>query len=83
MLKSLFTIVLPILTVAAFIPQLSKAYKTKSTKDVSLGTFSIIMSSATLWTIYGLLEQDLAVIITNSLIIVIVGMIVAMKLRYG
>jgi MtN3 and saliva related transmembrane protein len=40
------------LTVIAFFPQLMKVWKTKSTKDISLGMFSLFCSGVFLWFVH-------------------------------
>lgn len=48
------------------IPQIVKVWKTKKVKDISLKTFSILTFGIAVWIIYGILKEDLAIIITNS-----------------
>jgi MtN3 and saliva related transmembrane protein len=70
------------LTVIAFFPQLLKVWKTKSTKDISLGMFSIFCSGVFLWLIYGILIQDPPVTIANLLIFIQAFMILMFKVKY-
>ncbi len=37
------------LTTAAFLPQVVKTWKTRSTKDISLGMFLVLCSGIALW----------------------------------
>lgn len=48
------------------IPQIIKVWKTKKVKDISLKTFSILTFGILVWIIYGILKEDLPIIITNS-----------------
>lgn len=48
------------------IPQIFKVWKTKKVKDISLKTFSILTFGILVWVIYGILKNDLPIIITNS-----------------
>ncbi|WDF61531.1 SemiSWEET transporter [Flavobacterium sp. KACC 22758] len=48
------------------IPQIVKVWKTKKVKDISLKTFSILTFGILVWIIYGILKEDLPIIITNS-----------------
>lgn len=48
------------------IPQIVKVWKTKKVKDISLKTFSILTFGIAVWIIYGILKEDLAIIVTNS-----------------
>jgi len=43
------------LTTVAFIPQVVKSWKTKRTKDISLGWISLVFIGVLLWLIYGIL----------------------------
>ncbi|KRD10259.1 hypothetical protein ASE21_11105 [Flavobacterium sp. Root901] len=48
------------------IPQIMKVWKTRKVKDISLKTFSILTFGIAVWVIYGILKEDLPIIITNS-----------------
>jgi MtN3 and saliva related transmembrane protein len=70
------------LTVIAFFPQLVKVWKTKSTRDISLGMFSIFCCGVLLWFVYGILVHDPPIIIANFLIVVQAFIILMFKIRY-
>ncbi|HVO37308.1 MAG TPA: SemiSWEET transporter [Candidatus Acidoferrum sp.] len=70
------------LTVAAFLPQLLKVWRTKSTRDISLGMFSVFCTATFLWIVYGVLINNVAVIVTNILVIVQALILVAFKIKY-
>jgi len=70
------------LTVIAFFPQLMKISKTRSTKDISLGMFSLFCVGVFLWFAYGLLTNDTPVTIANLLIFVQALVILVFKVRY-
>jgi MtN3 and saliva related transmembrane protein len=70
------------LTVIAFFPQLMKVWRTRSTKDISLGMFSIFCGGVFLWLVYGILTQDPPVSIANFLIFVQAFIILMFKVRY-
>lgn len=67
----------------AFLPQVLKAWRTRSTSDVSLATYGVIALGAVLWISYGILDQDMPVLITNGVILVLAVIIIGLKLRYG
>ena len=48
------------------IPQIVKVWKTKKVKQISLLTFSILTFGIAIWVVYGVLKNDLPIIITNS-----------------
>jgi MtN3 and saliva related transmembrane protein len=69
-------------TVIAFFPQLMKVWKTRSTKDISLGMFSIFCVGVFLWFAYGILTDDLPVAIANLLTFVQALIILVFKVKY-
>ena len=70
------------LTVIAFFPQLMKVWKTKSTKDISLGMFSIFCIGVFLWFVYGILMQDPPIIVANFLVFMQAFIILMFKVKY-
>lgn len=70
------------LTVIAFFPQLMKVWKTKSTKDISLGMFSIFSFAVFLWFVYGVLIDNMPIIIANFLVFVQAFAILIFKIKY-
>lgn len=81
-LISIIGLVAGAITVVSFFPQLMKAWKTKSTKDVSLGMFSMFSVAVFLWFVYGILIKDLPVTITNFLVFVQALTILMFKVKY-
>lgn len=70
------------LTTASFVPQLVKAWKTKSTTDISLAMYLIICTGIFLWLVYGILIGSLPVILANGVTLTIALLILLLKLRY-
>jgi MtN3 and saliva related transmembrane protein len=70
------------LTTAAFVPQVVRAWRTRSTNDISLPMFLILALGITLWLIYGVLIRDLPLIAANLVTLVLVLAILFLKLRY-
>ena len=54
-----------LLTSCSFIPQAYKVIKTKRTQDISLPMYSLCTIGVFVSTIYGLMINDLAVLLTN------------------
>lgn len=71
------------LTTASFVPQAARVWRTKSTKDISLTMFTMMFVGIALWFVYGLLQNDLPLIVANGVTMVLAGSIVVAKLRYG
>ncbi|MDA9496410.1 SemiSWEET transporter [Bradyrhizobium sp. CCBAU 11357] len=70
-------------TTAAYAPQVIKVWKTRSTGDISLGMFLVLMLGLALWLIYGLLSGDAPLVAANAVTMLLAGGILVMKLRYG
>ncbi|MEX0662018.1 MAG: SemiSWEET transporter [Balneolaceae bacterium] len=70
------------LTTIAFLPQVIKTWKSKTAKDLSFGTFSILSSGVFLWLVYGLLIGDLPIILANAVTLLLVGALVFFKLTF-
>jgi MtN3 and saliva related transmembrane protein len=70
-------------TTVSFLPQVLKTWRTRSTADISLGMFLVFTIGCTLWLLYGILQRDIAIILPNTLTIVLSTIILACKFRYG
>jgi MtN3 and saliva related transmembrane protein len=70
-------------TTVAFIPKVTKTWRTKSSKDISLGMIAVYLAGIALWLIYGLALGDLPIILANLATFVLAGWVLFFKLRYG
>ena len=70
------------LTTISFMPQVIKTYKSKSAKDLSLGMFSLFCVGIVLWLVYGLLNHDLPVIISNVVTLILSSTLLYFKIKY-
>lgn len=68
-------------TTASLLPQLFKAWKTKSTKDISTGMFTLFAGGVFLWFVYGVLVGDLPIILANSLAFIQAVIILSFKIN--
>jgi MtN3 and saliva related transmembrane protein len=71
------------LTTLAFVPQVIKTWRTRSTHDISLAMFAIFTAGVVAWLAYGILRNDLPVIIANAVTVVLAGTVLYVKLRSG
>ena len=69
-------------TTIALLPQLIKVWKTKSTKDISIGMFLLYCGGVLLWFVYGVFRNDLAIILANSLAFIQALIILMFKAKY-
>jgi MtN3 and saliva related transmembrane protein len=64
-------------TTAANVPQLKKAWTTGETDDLSLKTLLILASGLGLWVAYGVLQEDVVILLAN-----IISLALAVGLLY-
>ena len=72
-----------LLTVAAFLPQVVRAWRTRRTTDLSLATFALLITTGSLWMIYGVLSADWPVIAANGGMVALNVALAVAKLRFG
>lgn len=70
------------LTTVAFVPQVIRAWRSRSTRDISLPMFLVLALGIILWLIYGALLGDWPLIVANVVTLVLVLVILFFKLRY-
>lgn len=78
---SLIGYVAGILTTCAFIPQVIHTLKTKDTSSISLGMYIIFVSGVVLWLLYGILLQEMPLIIANVITLMLASAILTFKIR--
>ena len=69
-------------TTVSLLPQLIKGYKTKSTKDISTGMFTLFGVGVLLWFVYGVFVNDLPIMVANSLAFIQAAVILFFKAKY-
>lgn len=69
------------LTTIAFAPQLLRALTTKSTKDVSFMMLLCSTSGMVLWLFHGILVKDPALVVANSISVVLASSLLGLKLK--
>ena len=70
------------LTTIAYIPQVARTWRTRSTHDISLPMFLLMAAGIALWLAYGLLIRDLPLIAANLVTLILVIAVLYFKLRY-
>jgi MtN3 and saliva related transmembrane protein len=71
------------ITSVGFTPQLVKGYRTKKLDDVSYWMPIVLAIGMTLWLLYGVFRQDLAVIVANAFGITCSITLIVLKKRYA
>lgn len=69
------------LTTSAFVPQAVKTWKTRSTGDLSLGMFLLLFVGTICWFTYGLLKNDLPIILANGITLSLSFIILFFKIK--
>ena len=67
----------------SLIPQVIQAWKTKSTKDISLPWTIILLSGLILYSVYGIGIMEMPIIVTNIIEISLVILLIIAKLFYS
>jgi len=70
-------------TTVAYVPQVLRIWRTRSTEDISLGMFVVMTIGVVLWLIYGILLGSAPVIAANGVTLVLSATILVLKLRGG
>ena len=70
------------LTSITFIPQVYKAWQTRSVGDLSTWMVSIVITSAAVWLVYGVYLDLLPVMIANSIILVLAVLLLYFKFKF-
>lgn len=66
----------------ALVPQVIQAWKTKSTKDISLPWTLILLSGLLLYFVYGIGIREMPIIVMNGVETILVILLIIAKLIY-
>lgn len=72
-----------ILTSVAAIPQVVKTFKSRHVRDISVWQPVLLALGVALWMIYGILINDLPLILANITPLICNVILTGMKIRYG
>jgi len=65
-----------------FVPQVWMAWKTRSVGDLSIWMLLILLTNVVIWLIYGITGKDKAMIMANSIILVLSLLMLYFKLTF-
>ena len=71
------------LTTVAFVPQVVRTLRTRDTRALSLVMYGVFTVGIAFWLGYGLVLGSWPIILSNSLTLVLAGIILVLKLRHG
>jgi MtN3 and saliva related transmembrane protein len=66
-------------TTAAWVPQLARTWKRRSTEDLSWPYLLVFATGVSSWIVYGVLADDVPVIAANIVSILLIGLLVHLK----
>lgn len=70
-----------ILTTVSFLPQVYKTWKSGDTSGISLLMYSLFVTGILFWLVYGILLNELPIILANSVTLVSSGIILILKIK--
>lgn len=71
------------LTTISSLPQVIKAWKSKSTKDISIGMYTALSVGLLLWIFYGFAINSTPIIITNVISLILAVLVLLLKIKHG
>ena len=69
-------------TTAAFIPQVYRAWVSKSTRDISLIMYLVFVTGTILWFIYGVYHGSISIMLANGITAFLAMVIIYLKIKY-
>ena len=70
-------------TTGAFVPQVLRVWRTRSTHDISLKMFLVLATGLILWLVYGFWKGETPIIAANGATLMLAGTILYFKIRHG
>ncbi|MFT3947051.1 MAG: SemiSWEET transporter [Agriterribacter sp.] len=71
-----------VLSSVTFVPQVIKAWQTKSVGDLSIWMVFILIGNVSTWLFYGIVKHDIAIIVANSIILFLSLLILYFKISF-
>ncbi|MGI4872491.1 MAG: SemiSWEET family sugar transporter [Janthinobacterium lividum] len=69
-----------VITTAGYVPQAYRTIRTRSTASLSLLAYLLLFAGSGLWVAYGLASHNWPISISNGIIAVLAGIILALKI---
>ncbi len=69
-------------TIISYLPQAIKTIKTKHTKGLSLGMYTVLTTGVFIWFLYGILIKNLPVILSNGISLIFTATILFLIIKY-
>jgi MtN3 and saliva related transmembrane protein len=65
-----------------FVPQVYKAWKSRSVGDLSIWMVLILLTNVGIWLVYGIAKEDLAMILANAIILLLSLLMLYFKMTF-
>ncbi|MBR9679378.1 MAG: hypothetical protein GON13_03865 [Nanoarchaeota archaeon] len=72
-----------VIVLSASLPQIIQIWKTKKTRDISLGMYFTLCVGMAAWLFYGILREDIVLITSNTIGFALYASILFLKIKYG
>lgn len=69
-------------TTFSFAPQVWRTARTKDVSGISFMTYLILTIGLFLWLVYGVMRMDIPLIVANSVMVILTGLVLIMKVVY-
>jgi MtN3 and saliva related transmembrane protein len=70
-------------TTSAYVPQVIRVWRTRSTKDISLKMFLVLVTGIALWLVYGLWRGEIPLVVANGITLMLASTILYFKIKHG
>ncbi|KYC45553.1 MAG: MtN3/saliva family protein [Candidatus Methanofastidiosum methylothiophilum] len=70
------------LTTASSLPQVIKTIRLKETRDISFWMWAFLSLGIFFWLIYGILRNDIPIILANGISLFLVLIVLGLKIKY-
>ena len=70
-------------TTGAYVPQVLRVWRTRSTKDISLKMFLVLVTGLGLWLTYRIVRGEIPLIAANGTTLLLASTILYFKIKHG
>jgi MtN3 and saliva related transmembrane protein len=82
-MEQIFGILGGALTTASFVPQVLRAWRTRSTADLSIAMLLLFIGGLLCWLAYGVLLREPPIIMANAATLVLALALLGLKIKHG
>jgi MtN3 and saliva related transmembrane protein len=72
-----------ICTASSLLPQLIKTIKEKKADEISKGMLIVLMTGVATWIVYGVMREDLPIIVTNCFSLLLNIVMFCLRIKYS